>query len=1180
NNLVKKKKKVRASVNSEDEENVSSHFLPLSKTTARRKPVKTTARSVGARKRKHLSLSVSSDEENIVPPTQNLKACNKKGARRKKPKVYSDNTPDHPPDENRCPLVPHQRSWSKSGSIPREKNLSSKVKTEKGLQYNSVQKDTHICPPSAGRFVTRRRCAITSQLLILNSSDEFAPLRRTSQNNCSSKRRFPPVFLESSADNSVNAAVLRSFATIPLPEISLNESVEQTLGTCSRKPIFCSTPSAAPFNKKSKLKGFNPISSPSVSCIGPVSISSPEQLTSPQHASQFEKEAILNEFQKPSQLPHEEMSQSVIITHSKSIHNNTSLNRSAQSQCGEGNPGSPSLPSMITIDDDVSSRFTSASGEMDWLTDFLKEKCLTQLCTVRLERIEDLIKLFSETTYSSCLVDLGSVCSSIGKEHSLSVATSHNSNHVKDSELLRSPKLALTHDALSSHESSKSFSVPNVVFVSDSQSTEASLSDGCAQSEHKSTIALFSESTNSSTEVADMQDQDMTELSSILKNKCLSRECSVELKKLPRSSIDQHLTPEPKLGETTSSSTVCESQPNETQTEAAERTRELKKNCTDGKCIVKMKKISYKYQIREKLQENMVSDRSFSESVNEETESEGNCTTASPKETSIAMRRKRTLTSSNEISDKDGSKKSSNKQSNKRKKLSLARKEKDHRTSTHRPGTTRKACVSGLSVSRWKSKDAFTNIIGPRGGTKTVDCSINELIPSQHRQPMKQTDVNKDFSTPVKGHNQNLSSLLAELTPSTHTWSRLKAALSIHRKVILTPKTPGTRPSSRMAMADLSQDLFATPYRTPLSKRLRSQLITQESQLVFDHDEMSDAEKVYAECGQEGPVAWDECLLPQRMKQCVKIGEGTFGEVFSTTSGKSNGEIVALKVIPVEGSEKVNGEDQKTFGEILHEIIISKELSCLDKKEKNQTSGFIGLRDLHCVKGCYPPEFLHAWDKFDKQKHSENDRPDFFENEQLFIILEFEFGGTDLENSNGTLSSIAVAKSILHQVTAALAVAEQELQFEHRDLHWGNVLVKVTKQKTAEFILNGTVHSLDTKGVLVRIIDYSLSRLEIDELTVSCDISNDEELFIGQGDYQFEIYRLMRQENGNEWSSYNPHSNVLWLHYLCSKLLDMKYRGSGGKRNKDIRCELASFYDNVLQFSSATEVLQNSLLFQ
>lgn len=48
-----------------------------------------------------------------------------------------------------------------------------------------------------------------------------------------------------------------------------------------------------------------------------------------------------------------------------------------------------------------------------------------------------------------------------------------------------------------------------------------------------------------------------------------------------------------------------------------------------------------------------------------------------------------------------------------------------------------------------------------------------------------------------------------------------------------------------------------------------------------------------------------------------------------------------------------------------------------------------------------------------------------------------------------------------------------------RDLHWGNVLVRPTKLKKGSFLLNGAVHSMETKGVLVSIIDYSLSRLEI-----------------------------------------------------------------------------------------------------
>ena len=38
------------------------------------------------------------------------------------------------------------------------------------------------------------------------------------------------------------------------------------------------------------------------------------------------------------------------------------------------------------------------------------------------------------------------------------------------------------------------------------------------------------------------------------------------------------------------------------------------------------------------------------------------------------------------------------------------------------------------------------------------------------------------FSTPARAGRLNLSSMLADLTPSTHTWSRLKAALSVHRK--------------------------------------------------------------------------------------------------------------------------------------------------------------------------------------------------------------------------------------------------------------------------------------------------------------------------------------------------------------------------------------------------------------
>ncbi|XP_067297794.1 uncharacterized protein haspin [Pseudorasbora parva] len=517
-------------------------------------------------------------------------------------------------------------------------------------------------------------------------------------------------------------------------------------------------------------------------------------------------------------------------------------------------------------------------------------------------------------------------------------------------------------------------------------------------------------------------------------------------------------------------------------------------------------------------------------------------------------------------------------------------------------GTGRKVCVSGLNVSRWSKRGTgqFNEKRRKREGrTKAVSgdyssgCSMlsagADTFAAETTCGWLQGTSGIGLAvTPLRMEQMNLSSILANFTPdtlTTHSWGRLKAALSLHKKKTAFP-TPRRLVQSHLKSpgsgfpADASIDLFASPLCTPSRiTPLRMLQSTVNTPMTSYDEDISDAEKVYQECQQSGPLSFSDCIPPARMKHCNKIGEGTFGEVFSTVNDSS--ETVALKIIPVEGSQQVNGEHQKTFGEILHEIIISKELSSLNIKEMNKTDGFIGLNNLHCVRGCYPEALLKAWDKFDRQKGSENDRPDFFDDEQLFLILEFEFGGSDLENMNGKLASMAQAKSVLHQVTAALAVAEQALCFEHRDLHWGNILVKNVKHKHNEFILNGTVHSVETRGVHVNIIDYSLSRLEIDGLTVSCDISSDEELFMGQGDYQFEIYRIMKKENNNCWAMYNPHSNVLWLHYLVDKLLSMNYKNKAqSNQQRTLKSALKSFQSEILNYPSATEALMSCKFFQ
>lgn len=101
------------------------------------------------------------------------------------------------------------------------------------------------------------------------------------------------------------------------------------------------------------------------------------------------------------------------------------------------------------------------------------------------------------------------------------------------------------------------------------------------------------------------------------------------------------------------------------------------------------------------------------------------------------------------------------------------------------------------------------------------------------------------------------------------------------------------------------------------------------------------------------------------------------------------------------------------------------------------------------------------------------------------------------------------------KVACALAVAEAELGFEHRDLHWGNVLLSsVEKNLSVRFKVDGKNVEVMSRGVLATIIDFTLSRIECDGIVIFNDLAMDPDLFTAEGDYQFEIYRLMQRKNG------------------------------------------------------------------
>ena len=244
----------------------------------------------------------------------------------------------------------------------------------------------------------------------------------------------------------------------------------------------------------------------------------------------------------------------------------------------------------------------------------------------------------------------------------------------------------------------------------------------------------------------------------------------------------------------------------------------------------------------------------------------------------------------------------------------------------------------------------------------------------------------------------------------------------------------------------------------------------------------------------------------------AKCGEGTFGEAFRCRGGavvkvvpfvagdadaaailaeaaRRNEEweaAVASGNATVPSSEEEDDDiiDDgviKTAAELLAEAEIGLALTALasgvddDENDENAenskpgstappnaTSGFCATRAVGVCSGPYSETLAAEWDSWRRRNGTENLRPRSRAGDPrvLHAVFVADDGGADLEAAllrrAGGEESVPLLRgptdvvSLLAQVTGALAAAEGALRFEHRDLHWGNVLLRRTDEVEEE----------------------------------------------------------------------------------------------------------------------------------
>ncbi|OIW33595.1 hypothetical protein CONLIGDRAFT_628506 [Coniochaeta ligniaria NRRL 30616] len=434
------------------------------------------------------------------------------------------------------------------------------------------------------------------------------------------------------------------------------------------------------------------------------------------------------------------------------------------------------------------------------------------------------------------------------------------------------------------------------------------------------------------------------------------------------------------------------------------------------------------------------------------------------------------------------------------------------------------------------------------------------------------------------------------------------------------PRSPAkSKPQLVDPVSDLAEKLVAIslhdrqpdPEKTPHRKPSTSS--THEIKRIVEPEAQPDEppSNIDYSTGTEDELrilTWDDvCPFGDTIE---KIAEASYAEVYRVTNirGTSIIKVIRLKspLKPQTRAQQNSGlvdEEPHSEDDLAGELRISEWLADIP--------GFVVYKERYIVQGKASKALLETHQSFHrKAKRKDPDRLQFYPSpsryldDTRFMVVELGDAGRALEDFS--LESTAQLWDIFFHTAVALARAEDLARFEHRDLHEGNLCVRLTglpsETKSDD---DGSPCRFGYSGLDITILDYGLSRAEDDDgEAVAYDLEKDLGIFTSTHAPQCKVYRQMRSfllkgdrvclppkshsrpydvgVDGERisWTRYSPYTNVLWLAYIYQYLVDNFAGEKKGltqfkKTTKEMWLHLnPEAPRTVLSFSSAGDVVR------